>query len=52
MVSYFSYIEHVMTSLHKKVHDFITIIKLVMKFTIFSQKQKKEKEKPCIILFI
>ena len=45
MVSYFSYIENIMKRLHKKFHDFITLLKLVMKFTSFSQKQKKEKHK-------
>ena len=52
MVSYFPYIEQIMKSINKKFHDFITLIKLVMKFTSLSQKQKKEKEKPCTILFI
>jgi hypothetical protein len=50
MVSYFSYIEHI-KRLHKKFHDFTTLLKLIMKFTSLGQKQEKEKEKPRSALF-
>jgi hypothetical protein len=50
MVSYFSYIEHI-KRLHKKFHDFTTLLKLIMKFTSLGQKQEKEKEKPHSALF-
>jgi hypothetical protein len=36
---------HIMTRLHKKLHNFIMLQKLVTKFTNFSQKQEKEKRK-------
>jgi hypothetical protein len=36
---------HITTRLHKKLHNFIMLQKLVTKFTNFSQKQEKEKRK-------
>jgi hypothetical protein len=46
MISYFSYIENIMKRLQKNFHDFITLLKLVIKFTSFSWKHKKKKKNP------
>jgi len=45
MVSYFSYIEHIMKRLHKKFHDFITLLKISFGIHKFQSKTEKGKRK-------